>query len=55
MKYTVCYAIYCSKEVEAENEDEAVELVTEYASASKDMDDMEVTLVLDEYGNQIIY
>jgi len=55
MKYTVCYAIYCSRNVEAENEDEAIEMVIENASAPEDMDDMEVTLVVDENGNQIIY
>jgi len=55
MKYTVCYAIYCSQNVEAENEDEAVELVIENALVPEDMDNMEVTLVVDENGNQIIY
>ena len=51
MKYTVCYAIYYSTEVEANSPEEAAEMTD---CCLLDQDDWEVTLVLDEQGKEYI-
>ena len=58
MKYTVCYAMYCSCEIEADNPDQAIELAIDpksYKEMAEEVDDMEVTAVFDETGKQVIY
>ena len=55
MKYTVCYAFYCSRKIEAETADDAADIVASEVDPPDDTDDMEVTLVIDEHGNRIIY
>ena len=54
MKYTVCYAMYCSCEVE----DQAIELAIDsksYKEMTTEVDDLKVTAVFDETGKQVIY
>lgn len=49
MKYIVCYAMYYSTEVEADSPDEAAVKADPNIA---DIDDWEVTLVLDEQGRE---
>ena len=58
MKYTVCYAMYCSCEVEADDSDQAIELAVDpksYKQMAEEVDDVEVTAIFDETGKQVIY
>lgn len=55
MKYTVCYNLCCSREIEAETADEAADIVASKVDPPDDMDDMEVTLIIDENGNRTFY
>jgi len=50
MKYIVCYVMHCSTEVEADSPDEAAEKADANIA---DVDDWEVTLVLDEGRNYV--
>jgi len=52
MKYTVCYAMYCSAEVEADSADEAAEKVEPDMSQC---DDWEVTTVFDEDQMETVF
>lgn len=58
MKYTVCYEMYCSCEVEAENTDDAIKKAIDpksYHDMVKDVDDVNVTAVFDESGKKVFY
>lgn len=55
MKYTVCYTLYCSREVEANTAADAADVVFNTVEMPDDADDMEVSLITDEDGNPIIH
>ena len=57
MKYTVCYAIYGSMDVEADSVDTATENVCDFSikELAEHTDDFEVTIVQDENGNTVAY
>lgn len=53
MKYTVCYAVYCSTQIEANSPEEAAKKAgADYRTWHEESDLVDVTMVQDEEGNE---